>query len=131
MLYRLEVKEPPAASSGKVYNTVEARCFACVVNQGSEEPCLPADHMTVRQKQTGRPCPFVSLATQNMLPAQLISCLIADDTKPIAALLAQAAMDEQELDASERVSLLSRVRSTLHNRDIVDVLHPPIEKAHG
>lgn len=125
LLYRLEVKEPPAASSGKVYETVEGRCLACVVNGGPEEPCMAADQMEVRRRKTGRPCPYAALASGNVDAAAVVACLINDDTKPVAELYAEASMQQQELDVAGRYAFLSRIRTTLHNADVSEMLHPP------
>lgn len=89
---------------------------------------MPEDYMIVRERQTGRPCPFAELMPGNALAGQIVGCLINDDTRPLAGPLAEAGMEELELDASERTALLTRVRTALQNRDVVELLHPPPEK---
>lgn len=48
---------PPAAESGQVYKTLDARCQACVVMGGQEGPCLSDGELAAIEATTGHPCP--------------------------------------------------------------------------
>ena len=47
----------PPADSGKVYETVDARCDACVIKGGPEQPCMPPHYPEMDEAKTGFPCP--------------------------------------------------------------------------
>jgi hypothetical protein len=48
---------PPAAESGQVYKSLDARCAACVMFGGDEGPCVSDDMLEAEERVNGHPCP--------------------------------------------------------------------------
>jgi hypothetical protein len=74
----------PAAASGKEYATLDARCEACEVLGGEENPCLPRGVLRQIARNTGRPCPRVELAPANVELANVLPFFINEELRPAA-----------------------------------------------
>ena len=126
MAFRLRFKEPPAAASGKTYETLDDRCWACVIQGGTENPCQSEAVLGEIEKNTGRPCPRVELEAGGADAFALLGFLIHEDLKPLAPKMFDAIT--YSMDPEERADTLRLVQSAMGEKKLLDILHPDPKK---
>jgi hypothetical protein len=124
LLFRLDVSEPPAASSGTVYATVDQRCEACVIYGGHEEPCVPPVWFTQFRERLGRPCPRVEIDPSLYLDVELLNFARHPDLRGLVSEKFRALSESLGLDADARDLMLSRLHAVLSDPLILARFHP-------
>lgn len=91
--------------------------------------CIPANISRSIQRQHGRPCPRVDLEPGNGTAFHVIQFLIHDDLKPLASMAFDAVA--RPADDEERQFMLTRIARTMQHREVMAVLHPPLDGSAG
>src|SRR6185295_5607077 len=116
--FTLEVTEPPAAASGKKYDSVEGRCEACEIYGGSERPCISEKEIRRYEAKHGRPCPHVTLDIENGLASQLAFGMLDERTRPAVPLI--ALLEAGSHDDARRA--LARATAAIRSKAVNDAL---------
>lgn len=107
-----------------VYQTLDERCAACVINGGPEERCVGESWDVAIGSKIGRPCPRVELPAEMLAEAELLAWLIHDDKRPLADARFWTLVQTWGLSAAEADQLLARVSYVLSDSAVVSILHP-------
>lgn len=120
--------EPPAAESGTVYETVDARCGACVVKGGTEAKCVSQQWEQAIGSALGRECPRVDLPVELYPVAEILEFAVSERLRPALGIRAELVGEVNGYDAEELNDALSLVSATLANPDVSRILNPaPVE----
>jgi hypothetical protein len=103
--------------------------MACVIQGGDEPPCLPESLLREIDAEHGRPCPRVQLAPQNGVAAELVSFLLDERLRPLAAELVRGRTRWMQSD--ERTLLILRLARALQDKHVAQALYPELAKAKG
>ena len=89
IVFRLEVPTPPPGRFGPghrgAYESVEARCAACELKGGPENPCLSPGALKAFAEAQGRLCPHVELEMSNILVSECLQYAIDERLRGHAA----------------------------------------------
>ncbi len=105
---------PPASfpdETGQVptFVSLEARCDACAVYGGPQNPCLSAGALMMFEARTKRPCPRAFLDADNLLAWELLP-LLASESVAFAPMFELSTADMED---EERASILRRIHYAL------------------
>lgn len=108
----------PAWRSQRKYETAEARCKACTLRGGREEPCeSPAALRFKWQKRYGQQCPRVDLWPENRVALRVAQLLLNEELRGLAPAYAAQAGPE---DAEGQARLTMIVAGALNDRRVQD-----------
>ena len=122
----MEVPSPPPGGGGKTYETVEARCAACEIHGGPENPCRSESYLERFSKRTGRICPYVELEHANVLLMDVVGLVLDERLRGLASDHFRDVT--RGLDPHERQRLRMRLARSLASAAVTDVLYPEQKK---
>ena len=120
--------DPPAAESGTVYESVDARCGACVVKGGEEAKCVSKEWEIAIGQPLGKVCPRVDLLPELQPVAEILEFAMNDRLKSGLGLRAELVGEVYGMTSEELNDTLSLVSATLSHPDVSSVINPrPVE----
>ena len=110
--------------ASKTYETMAARCAACVVLGGEEQPCVSRLEIEARWKPQGKACPREVFDPSCGESAALVSIAIHADLKHFASEF--WGMETRHLDDEGKDLVLGQIRAVLSDREIQQMIRPPM-----
>lgn len=124
----MNTPEPPAAESGIKYETVDARCEACVVKGGTEAKCVSKAWEEVIGDHLGKVCPRVELMPELHPVAEVLEFALNEKLRPALGLRAELIGESYAMTSEDLNDVLSLVSATVSHPDVVAILNPkPVE----
>lgn len=119
------MKDPPAAESGRVYKTIDARCKACRVYGGREKRCIALKTWRAWGNKHSK-CPRVDLDLDNAEAASVLMFTLDERLRALAPALVEALL--ADVPPQRRALVLTRVRAALMEPTVMAIMYPKHEE---